>query len=329
MSENEKLPIVSVETVKGAINIAITKVGTSIQALQTKADSFAFNEDDKDEISEFINLLKKVKKAVETTHKEGKAPYKERADAWDDGKKVMLALIDGILNPTDAKFQALARQIEEKKLAQERDKLRIKAIQDGIQANLIQFSSKIGACNTTKELTATESLINLEKSESRKPKYMEFHDDAIALYNKILLPKIKEQKEKVKQKEDDERQIKDAENANNPEKIDELSAKKEDILNEIEQNKVDVQQDVVYGEDLFQITPVEEILPDVNLRETIKFEIVDLLAAVKKCPELLEVNIKFREAQKLAMTLKDAGSFNGKSELVVNGIKFFINKQYK
>jgi hypothetical protein len=329
MSEIQKLPIPTVETVKGAINISITKMGTSLQGLQTKSDSFSYNEDDVEEVAEFIAFMKKIKKAVEVTHKEGKAPFKEGADAWDDGKKAIIQMIDAVLIPTDTKFQAQSRKIEEKRLEQERDKLRIKAIQDGIQANLIQFSAKIGACNTTKELTSIESLINLEKSESRKSKYMEFHDDAIALYNKILLPKIKEQKEKVKQKEDLERQIKDAENANNPEKIDELSAKKEDILNEIEQNKVDVQQDVVYGEDLFQITPVEEILPDVNLRETIKFEIVDLLAAVKKCPELLEVNIKFREAQKLAMTLKDAGSFNGKSELVVNGIKFFINKQYK
>lgn len=329
MVENQKLPIPTVETVKGTINISITKMGTSLQALQTKADSFLFNEDDKDHVAEFIAFIKKIKKTVEATHKEGKAPYKEAADAWDDGKKAMITLLDGILNSTDAKFQDLSRRIEEKRLSQERENARIKSIKDGIQANLLQFSAKIGACNTTKELTSVESLINLEKSESRGNKYMEFHDEAIKLYNEILLPKIKEQKDKIKQKEELERQIKEAEMANNPEKIDELNEKKDEIVNEIEQNKVDVQQEVVFGEDLFSITPVEEILPDVNARETVKFEIVDLLAAIKKCPELLEVSIKFREAQKVAMTLKDAGTFKYKSEVTVNGIRFFIDKQYK
>lgn len=330
MEENKNyLPIVSVDTVKGSINVALTKIGTSFQKLQEKADSLVYDEEHKDEISDFLAGCKKVEKEVTTAHKEGKAPWKERADAWDDGKKAVITMLSGIQNPVDAKFQKLCKDIDDKKAAKIKEDARVKAIKDGIHANLIQFSGKIAACATTKELSSVESLINLEKSPSRKAKYMEFHDDAIAKYDEVLLPIIKEQKEKVKQKEELEKQIKEAEEANNPAKMEELNERKYEIINEIEQNKVDVQQESIFGQDSFAITTVEEILPDTKSRDNIKMEIVDLSVAAKKCPELLDVSIKFREAQKVAMTLKEAGTFKDKDEVVVNGIKYFIETKYK
>lgn len=330
MEENKNnLPIVSVDTVKASINIELTKMGTSFQAIQTKADSFVFNEDNKDAISEFIALCKKMLKAIDEAHKVGKAPWKERADAWDAGKKAMVTMLNGILEPTDLKFQKLCKEIEDKKAAALKEEARRKAIKDGINANLIQFSAKIASCETTKELLSVESAINLEKSPSRKAKYMEFHDEAVEKYDEVLIPIIKAQKEKIKEREELDRQIKEAEDANNPAKIDELNEKKDEILNEIEQNKVDVQQGAIFTQDTFEITPVEEILPDTKSRDNIKFEIVDLSVAAKKCPELLDVSIKFREAQKVAMTLKEAGTFKDKDEVIVNGIKFFIETKYK
>lgn len=327
--KKNNLPIVSVDTVKAEMNIAFTKIGTSVQALQKQADELVFDEESVESISKFLSDGKKVIKTVGDVHKTGKEPYRLAAKAWDDGKNAILQLLEGIFNPVNDKFQALCRSIDEKKAAIAQEETRKAAIKNGIQANLIQFSAKIAACESTKELLSVESAINLEKSPSRKAKYMEFHEEAIEKYDEVLIPIIKLQKEKIKEKEELDRKIKEAEEANNPTKIDELKEQKDKIVNEIEQNKVEVQQEALYVEDSFEITPVEEVLPDTSSRDNIKFEIVDLLTAVKKCPELLEVSIKYRDTQKLAMTLKEAGTFKDKNEVIVNGIRFFIETKYK
>lgn len=330
MSENKNnLPLVSVDTVKAEMNIAFTKIGTSVQALQKEADALVFDEENVESISKFLGNGKKVTKTVTDVHKVGKEPFRIAGKAWDDGKNAVLELLEGIFKPVDIKFQALCKRIDDKKAADAKEEARQKAIKDGIQANLFQFSSKIASCETTKELLSVESAINLEKSPSRKAKYMEFHEEAIERYDEVLIPIIKDQKDKIKQKEELERQIKAAAEADDPTKIDELNEKKDEILNEIEQNKVDVQQGAIYTQDTFAITPVTEVLPDTTSRDNIKFEIIDLLAVAKKCPELLEYKLKFRETQKIAMTLKEAGTFDDKDETIVNGIKFFIETKYK
>lgn len=329
MSEQTNLPAVTQVTVTAQINIALTQQSISVQKIQDEINKIVFNEDNLPRISELMVLLKKADKVVEDNHKQIKAPFLEGGKTIDAAKNSLLAINAGLMKQLSEPYNKLCADIEKRKQGAEKERLRVKAIKEGIENNCISFSSQIAQCETNEQLLSVERSINLEKSESRKNKYMEFHADAISAYESILLPILKGQKDKIKQKDALKSQIEQAENENNAAKLDELKDAEAKIDNEILQNQVDVQQNALNDTFYFEIPVAEEVLPDINTVNRIKFEIVDLSVAAKKCPELLDVSIKHRDAQKVAMTLKEAGTFKDKSEVVVNGIKFFIDKTYK
>lgn len=329
MAENNGLPVPTQVTVTAQFNIAFTQHGISVQKIQDEINSLEFTEENMPRIAELIKQIKDADKVILARHKDGKAPYLEGGQIWDKAKNALIDINAGLISQLTPKYNQLCAAVEKRRVDAENEKNRISAIKTGIETNVISFSSQIAQCDTNAQLLAVERMINLEKSDSRKSKYMEFHDDAIARYDSVLIPILKNQKEKVKQKEELEKKIKDAENANDAAKIDELNEKKEQIDNEILQNQVNVQQDALNTPDSFDVPLAEEVFQTVKVVNRISFEIVDLSAAVKKCPELLDISIKSREAQKVAMTLKDAGTFKDKDEVTVNGIRFFIDKSYR
>ena len=329
MAENNGLPVPTQVTVTAQFNIAFTQHGISVQKIQDEINSLEFTEENMPRIAELIKTIKDADKVILEKHKEGKAPYLEGGKVWDGAKNALVDINAGLLNQLTPKYNQLCAAVDKRRIDAENEKNRVNAIKTGIESNVISFSSQIAQCDTNAQLLAVERMINLEKSDSRKSKYMEFHDDAIARYDSVLLPILKNQKDKIKEKEALEKKITEAENANDAAKIDELNEKKEQIDNEILQNQVNVQQDALISAPSFDIPLAEEVFPSIKAVNRISFEIVDLSAAVKKCPELLKVEIIHREAQKVAMTLKEAGTFNEKSEVVVNGIKFFIDKSYR
>ena len=141
----------------------------------------------------------------------------------------------------------------------------------------------------------------------------------------MLLPILTDQKTKIEEKEKLEKQL---EKATDPEKHEEIKAKLEEKENEIIQNQVAVQEQALNQESSSVIEP-EVIMPDVKVRRTdIVCEIVDLELAFKKSRDLLNIELKVAEAKKIGKILQDAGSFGSKEELISNGIKYTIKKQW-
>lgn len=200
MSEKQNLPIPTSVTVTAQFNIAFTQHGISVQKIQDEINSLEFTEDNLPRISELIKSIKGADKVIEAKHKEGKAPYLEGGKVWDEAKKSLLTINEGLLNQLTPKYNQLCAAIEQRQKEAENEKNRINAIKAGIESNLISFSSRIAQCQTNAELLAIERVINLEKSDSRKSKYMEFHDEAIEKYDSVLLPILKDQKEKISRK---------------------------------------------------------------------------------------------------------------------------------
>lgn len=329
MTENNKLPVVTPEIVKAQLSIALTQQSISVQKIQDEIDSLEHTEDNIPKMQELIGKLKKADDIIKDRFKEGKEPYLEGGRVWDAAKNSMLSINADLLKQVTDPYNKLCAAVEKRQKDAENEKRRIDSIKTGIENNVISFSSQIAQCDTNDQLLAIERVINLEKSESRKVKYAEFHDLAIERYNTILLPILKDQKEKIKAKESIEKKIKDAEYDNDAAKIDELTEEKEKIGNEIRQNQVNVQQDALNLPVTFDIPIAEEVYPTIRTVSRISFEIIDVNIAVKKCPELLDISIKTRDTQKVAMTLKEAGTFKDKDEVTVNGIRFFIDKSYK
>jgi len=323
-----QLPVITQEKVMAQMNIALTQQSISVQKIQDEINSIEFNEDNLQKIADMITVINKSDKIIEAKHKELKAPYLDGGKICDLSKNSLLSINEGLREQLLVPYNKMCADIEQRKRVAAQEATRIASIKEGIENNLISFSSQVAQCETNLQLLAVERVINLEKSETRASKYMEFHLDAISRYDSVLLPIIKAQKLKIKQKEAIKTEIIEAETANDPIRLDELNSKQDRIDNEILQNQINVQQDALNNPSFF-IPVAEEVLPDIHTVTRIKFDIVDLNVAIKKCPELLDVTIKHRDAQKIAMTLKDVGTFKDKSEVVVNGIKFFIDKSYK
>lgn len=330
MEENKvTLPVITQATVTSEMNIALTKQQIFIQNIQNEINSMEWNEDNLQKMADLIKTINGAEKLVTEAHKNGKEKYLKICGIYDAVKRDTLSNLTGLKNQISVKYSELCAIIDKRKQEAEREKKRIADIKSGIENNLISFSTKISSCKTNEELLSIERLINLEKSESRQQKYGEFHQEAIERYDTILMPIIKSQKEKVKEFASLTNELSSAENNDDVEKIDELRLKQEQLENEILQNQVKVQEEAISGPVTLGITIAEEIIPDVNSVKRIKFEFQDVLTAVKRCPELLNIEINHRAAQKLAMTLKEAGTFDKKDEAIVNGIRFFVEKTYK
>lgn len=323
--------LITVDSAKTQMSVALTKVNLLVQTIATRASNLIFNEDQQnlDAISEFLSDVRAAKKSVEESHKEIKKPYFEAGKAVDTAKNEMISAIDTSAGDTGDRYNKIMAEIERKKQEAEAKRIKDAQIKSGIEANILDFSTKIAACVTRKDFTDVERLINLEKSPTRASKYGEWHEFAIERYNTSLLPILKDQKEKVDEYEKLEEERKKAEEANDPSKIDEIEAKMEEKQNEIVQNQVKVQEEA-----LKSIIPpteyAEVILPDVTKSgSNIVCEIVDEKIVYKKHRELLNVELKVSDAKKLATTLRDAGAFQGKDELIFDGMKFTIEKRYK
>lgn len=321
------LPAITQDSAKQKLAIALTKATLSVQALQDEADGLTFNEDQENlnAIAVFLGKTGKSEKVVEGEHKILKEPFLEGGRACDAAKKDMLAAISAIKTPVQARYNTLCDKIATDKKKAEQEKEAERVLLAGIESNVLSFSQKIANCSTRKELNDVERLINLEKSPSRATKYGNHHQKAIDRYDEVLLPILKDQKTKIEEKEKLEKEL---EKTDDPEKHDELKGKLEEKENEIIQNQVKVQEDALKQKPEDILEP-EIILPEVKAKRTdIVPEIVDLNQAFKKCPELLNIELKVMDAKKLGKTLQEAGAFGDKEELIVNGIKYTIKKSW-
>lgn len=321
------LPVVSPETVKQRLSIALTKATLSVQALQDEADSLVFNEDQEniDSISAFLGKVRKGEKTVEDEHKSIKEPFLEGGRACDTAKKDMLKAIEEVKSPVHTKYTAICTEIDRKKREEQQRREAEKRILDGIESNIMTFSQQIADCNTREELLEVERRINLEKAPSRAGKYGDHHDAAIEKFNTVLLPILKEQKLRVDEKERLKAELKSTKDA---EKHETLLQKLEEKENEIIQNQVKVQEQALI-QPVVDVLEPEVIMSSVKTKRTdIVCEIVDMVKVFKSHPELLNIELKVLEAKKRGQLLKDAGSFGDKDELIVNGIKYSIKKQW-
>lgn len=327
MADNN-LPSVTPEVVKQHLSIALTKATLTVQGFQDEADSLIFNDDPEnlEQISAFLQKRENMDKVIDTEHEIQKKPYLEGGRACDTAKKDMKLMISTVADPVQQKYTELCNEIDRKKREKEAKEAADSAIKTGIENNVLDFSQKIASCQSKEELTSVERLINLEKSPTRASKYGEFHQEAIKRYDEVLIPILKDQKTKIDEKEKLEAAL---QKETDPEKHDELKTQLEEKENEIIQNQVKVQEGALSQQAAATEEP-EVVLPSIKTKRTdIVPEIVDMALVFKKYPELLSIELKIAEAKKMGQTLKDAGAFNGKDELKVNGIKFTIKKQWK
>ena len=309
--------LITIDAAKAKISIALTPLGLVIQSFFTRKEELILNEEPEnlEKVSKFLSDSRLAGRTIEDSHKEIKKPFFEAGKACDAAKNESLKLLDDATKDISAWYNKTLGDIEKRKQEAAAKTVRDNQIKSGVEANILDFSAKIAACKTRKELVDVERLINLEKSPTKATKYGDWHNFAIERYNEVLLPILKDQKIKVDDYEKLEAERKAAEEANDPVKLDEINEKLQNKENEILQNQVTVQ-----SEALKQVIPpseyVEEVLPEVTKAgSNIICEIVDEKIVYKKHRELLSIELKVSDAKKLATTLRDAGAFAGKMSL--------------
>jgi hypothetical protein len=323
MSEVSQVQM-SKEVVIGTMNIALTKAELTIQTLSNIESSLVYNEDNLQSISAFLDKARMAKKIVENEHKAIKEPILRQSQVIDESKRNMLEQIDGVMKNASDRYTILCRDIENRKREAELDRQRKQAILSGIDSNMISFSGKIAECKTDKELIAVESLINLEKSY--KKKYAEFFDEAVAKYE-TLTSLIKIQKESIREFQKLEAQRLEAEKAANDEKIMEIHEQQVLLDAKIDEAKVTVQETAVNQSTTQTVIEPAEILPEVKVRRAMwTWEVDNIKEVAKKMPDWCEIKTIDSKIDEFLKASK--AQWEGKEEVIVNGIKFFIKKTY-
>ena len=306
--------------IKGKFQLALTE--SKFQAMADRAGQLIFNEDHLEEIKSFLDDIRKAKKKMDETHKDGKEEALTIGKQWDKAKRDAYALIEPIENQVQTQYSKLCQDLQRAREAQQNEINRKKNIKDGIEANALRFANLIAGCTTAAQLTEVERNINLERTY--KTKYAEFHAEAVDRFTE-LNEFSKRQKGIIKNLEEIEEKKKQAEKEGDEETLIKLSEDHDVFSDQIEDNKIRVQETAIN-----QITndsapiEVEAILPTVSARRTTwDFELVDQKEAMKKCPELLTVSLDKEKVKTGMKALKDAGVFTGKKETIINGIRYF------
>lgn len=308
----------------GKFNISLTQ--SKFQQFADKAHSLVINEDNLSDIKEFLKTGREIEKGIESVHKSGKEDALQICRDWDTAKRAFIAQVVAITSSVQQRYEVLCKDIAEREAKQLAEELRKKQIKDGIDSNAIAFAMEIAGCKTLKELTDVESRINLEKT--RKTKYMEFTDEASARFTE-LNAHIKTQKEIVKELEKNAAATASALKKGDDEQLMQLQEQQELIMQKAEESNTLVQEAAINQSTSAAPIEVKTTFPSVTARRTTwKFEMVDQKEVMKKAPELLVVSLDDAKVKSILSTLKDSGTLAGKTEITVNGIRYFESKTF-
>lgn len=321
----ETLPTnTSLEVVKTKISLALTKAETGIQKLATMESSLVYNEDNLDKIKSFLDSVKVAKKVIEDERVILKEPSLQTGRNIDTAAKELSSTLIELETTAHGKYTSLCRSKEARRKEQELELQRIKSIKEGIDKNLLEFSSLIAACTTNDELLAIESKLNLEKA--RKQKYAEFYDEFIERAKELNvlittqkgiikeLETLKEDKAKADLEGDDRKSIA-------------LEEKQEQIEAKFEENKVIVQETSINQALSSKTTPEPaiEVFTPIKQRKSWKTEIFNEKKAYEAGMLTVEINSEKTKEVLKGLKLKDWRE----DDYVKDGIRYFQQIDFK
>lgn len=320
VAQSPQLPAV----ITGKFNLALTE--GKFQHLADEAASLVFNEDNLDKIKDFLAKVRKGEMVVENTHKVLKAESLQYGRDCDAGKNAFLGMYEKIKSHAQTEYTKICQDVLRRQQQQKAEEFRIKTIKTGIETNSIVFAKQIAECTTSLQLTNIERTINLEKT--RKEKYMEFLDEAVTKYSE-LNTLLASQKVTVKQLEENARLQEQAKKDNDDAALLKLQEEQEKQEAKIEEAKVVVQETAINQAMKEEVPVARTVFPTVTAKRTTwRFEVVDQKEVMKKSPELVVFSIDEEKVKSNLKLLKDSGQLDGKTELVINGIKYFEHKSF-
>lgn len=304
----------------GELKLKLSKLGLQYETVLQKAEDIKFS---KETLQQDFLPLKSLRE-LHTSIKAMENPFTASWKKWNEDRKSLFDPVDTLLTKKTGEYTTLATEIKKELADQEAEKLRIKNIKDFISSFTIEFAGKIAAADSFAALNAIHMRIGTEKS--RKTFYSEFLPDFVEAC-KGLENALRDQKGKVKELEGLDKK---AVTATDEEQL-VIMDEKELVVAQIEQNKLNVQQETVNAAS----APTETIVAESTFvapkprRTTIDWEVKDFNLLSKKNPELVVVQANVFEVDKLAKELRESKKWpKGQEEYMHNGIRFFEKYSY-
>ena len=108
--------------------------------------------------------------------------------------------------------------------------------------------------------------------------------------------------------------------------MDEILQKEQLIDEKIVENTILIQETASNNAIL---STSDQNLGEIKARRTSwKAEILDEKEVLKKAKDMLDISLNVEKVRQSINTLKAAGVFNGKSEVIINGIRYFQEKTF-
>jgi hypothetical protein len=326
-SSNDFKVEVDKAVVKGGFNIELTKQFNNYQNILQVASSVHFTRDNLMTEGEVLKTVRSVISTIDKLREKTKKPYFEAGKIIDAAAKELSTPLQEILDSKTSEYKIIAQQIEVEKEQIRKENERVQGIQQAINEFVLDASQKIAGAKTADEIVTVEKLIGSHKVN--KSRYQEFLPDLVKRTEE-LLPMIKSQKESIRQLDELAKKKKIAEKKGDDASLLDIMEQQELVEGKIDEGKILVQEAAVN-----QATSADVVVPEVvapsapNARRTSwKAELVDVKEAFKKSPELLEVSLNASKVSDSIKTLKGAGVFSGKTEITINGIRYFEEKLY-
>lgn len=311
--------------ISGKFNISLTE--SNFQKLADKANSLVLNEDNLKEIQLFLEEVRNVEKGIERTHKDGKEESLRISREWDLGKRTFLEMVEAIKTNVNKRYVEICTDIQNRQRQAALEQQRIQNIKSGIESNAIEFAKRIADCKTSKELTALESKINLEKS--RKERYEEFLPEAVVRFNE-LNSILAAQKKLVREIEQAEEDLKLAQQNNDEQSIIDLTNKIEEKQELVEEKQIEVQEAAInQSMQSSSISEATTIFPNIKAKRTTwAYEVVNQKEVMKKAPELVVFSVDDEKVKAVLKNLKDTKQLEDKEEYILNGIRYFSKQTF-
>ena len=258
---------------------------------------------------------------------EAKRPYLAVIDELDKAfNSLHKPLVDAIGEKASER-KRLVQQINAENAQIEAEKQRKLAIQAKIKEYLQKWSDIASNSTSTSLLNKVESDINLAKG--RTLEFKDLHDEFVEKCNAIL-PIIKQRKILAAELEAVSAQQKEAEAQNDVDKHVETLKKKDEINQQLRASTEEVLE-TTFASLTFDDTVIgESVTPSIKpSRKTWKWRVDDMKLLHRKRPELTEIVPNEAAIKELLAKEKVAKHNKNKSEIVMDGLVFFIEESYK
>lgn len=316
-------PPFSPEKTKAELTLALSKEGVIYQTLIQECENVVFTKDNLGDERTCLVLLRKTKKQLEDADN----PYTEGWKGWNGVRKSLLDPIIELLTKKEQEYSKLAREIEADRKKADEEKARVTRIKADIDTTLLTQSQLISGAETIKELETIEKGVASLKINSGR--FAEFLPDFASRASE-LIPFIREQKKSIEKMIALKEKEKAAKKAGDDRTLLKIMGQKETLSDKMDGTKVVVQETAINSIVSSPTQVAEVVAPEaVSARRTSwEVEIGDIKEIMKKAPDLLDVNLNTTKAKVVLKTLKESGILDGKTEYILNGVRYYEKKIY-